>query len=140
MKYLVIVILLISCTKSVENSSVAKSTNNVLNSSYLIQDLDSTRLSISLEPNVVCYSYKNGEIPKPCDIFVYATINLSKPIKAGLQIELQREDLNSNSTVIMVIAPNTTQTILNTGFQNQNNEDVPDVVRIRKITLVPMHD
>ena len=140
MRYLVIAFLLISCTKSVENTPIVKQTNNVLTSSYLVQDLGSTRLSITLEPNVVCYSYQKGAIPKPCDIFVYATVNLSKPINAGLQIELERQNVNDNSMVVMVIAPNTTQTILNTGFQNQNNQDVPDVLRIHKITLIPVHD
>ena len=136
MKYLVIAFLLVSCTKSVTNTSLVHQNNNVLNSSYLVKDLGITRLSIALEPQVVCYSYQNGEIPKPCNIFVYATVNLSKPIESGLMIELQRQNLNDISTVVMVIAPNTTSVVLNTGFSNQNNLDVPDIVRIRKVTLV----
>lgn len=140
MKYLVIAFLLISCTKSAVNTTTANKSNNVLSSSYLIQDLDSTKLSITLEPTVVCYSYKNGEIPKPCNIFVYATVTLSKPIESGLQIELQRQNLNDNSVVILVIAPNTVKAELNTGFQNQNNQDVPDVVRIRKVTTISVND
>lgn len=140
MKYLVIAFLFISCAKSADNTMIDKKSNNVLVSSFLVQDLDSTLLSITLEPNVVCYSYKDGETPLPCNIFVYATVHLSKPLVSEIHIELQRQTANDNSIVMMVIAPNTVQTVLNTGFSNQNNQDVPDVVRIRKVTIVPFNN
>lgn len=140
MKYLVIVLLLVSCSKSIENTNPVNKSSNVLASGYLVRDLDSTTLSITLEPNVVCYSYKDGEPFKPCDIFVYATIYLSKPITSELHIELKRENPNDNAAVVLVIAPNSTTTILNTGFSNHDNQDVPDNVRIGKITIVPVID
>lgn len=140
MKYLVIAFLFFSCTKSIDNTPVTHQNNNVLNSSNLVQDLGNTIVSISLEPLVQCYSYQNGEIPKPCDIFVYATVKLSKPIDSRLKIELIRQNLNDYSSVIMIIAPNTASVVLNTGFQNQNNQDVPDIMRIRNIAVIPPND
>ena len=138
MKYLVIVFLLVSCSKSVENSAIVQKNSNVLASPLLVRDLDSTLLSITLEPNVVCYSYRNGATPRPCNIFVYATVHLSKPLKSSLHIELKRENLNDEAQVVLVIAPNSLVTELNTGFSNHDNQDVPDNVRIVKITVVPV--
>ncbi len=88
MKYLVIAFLFISCAKSAENTTIVKKNNNVLISSFLVQDLDSTQLSITLEPTVVCYAYKDGETAPPCNIFVYATVHLSTPLASEIHIEL----------------------------------------------------
>ena len=138
MKYLVIAFLLVSCSKSIENTAIVNKNSNVLASSFLIRDLDSTLLSITLEPNVVCYAFKAREAPKPCNIFVYATVHLSKPLVSELHIELKRDNLIDQSTVILVIRPNTVNTILNTGFSNPDNQDVPDNVRIVGIKIVPV--
>jgi hypothetical protein len=138
MKYLVIVFLLISCSKSVDHLPTVNKNSNVLESGLLIRNLDSTILSITLEPNVVCYSYQDGETSRPCDILVYATVHLSRPLVSELHIELKRENVGDDAEVVLVIAPNTATTILNTGFSNHDNQDVPDNVRIGKITVVPV--
>lgn len=140
MKYLVMALLLVACSKSVDQAPVAHRNDNVLESPFLVRDLNGTLLSITLEPNVVCYSYKDGETARPCDIFVYATVHLSKPLKGELHIELKRENTGKTDVVILVIAPNSVSTILNTGFSNHDNLDVPDNVRIEKITIMPFID
>lgn len=140
MKYLVMALLLVACSKSVDQAPVAQRNDNVLESSFLVRDLNGTLLSITLEPNVVCYSYKDGEAARPCDIFVYATVHLSKPLTDELHIELRRETSAGTDDVVLVIAPNSVNAILNTGFSNQDNLNVPDNVRIRKITMVPFKD
>ena len=95
-------------------------------------------LNITLEPVLYCYGYHMGQTPRPCDIFVYATVTLSKPITKGLQIELIRtNEYHDETAVTMVMLPNTTNAFLNTGFSNQNNIDVPDVFRIRKVVIIP---
>ena len=138
MKYVVIAFLLVSCSKSIENSTIINKNSNVLASPFLVRDLDSTILSITLEPNVECYSFQNGATPRPCNIYVYATVQLSKPLVSELHIELKRENVGDNAAVVLVIAPYTQKTILNTGFSNHDNQDVPDNVRIGKITVVPV--
>ncbi len=138
MKYLVMAFLLVSCAKSVDHSPIVHKNSNVLSSSFLVRNLDSTVLSITLEPNVVCYSYKDTATSKPCDIFVFATVHLSRPLASELHIELNRENVGDNAQVVLVMAPNTTSAELNTGFSNHDNQDVPDNVRIGKITFVPV--
>jgi len=138
MKYLIFALLFISCSKAIDYPLSEKKNSNVLVSSYLIKNLDSSILSIALEPALYCYGYQEDEIYRPCDIFVYATVTLSKPISKGLQIELiQKNKYNDETAVTIVILPNATTAVLNTGFTNQNNVDVPDVYRIRKVVAIP---
>jgi len=137
MKYLLLAFLFISCSKTMDHPLPTAKTNKVLVSDYLIKDLDSTVLSITMEPVLYCYGYKMGQTPRPCDIFVYATVTLSKPIDKGLQIELvQKNKYNDESAVTMIIFPNITTSLLNTGFSNQNNVDVPDTYRIGKVVTI----
>jgi len=133
----------LSCTKSVTNTVTQKDTpglikviNTATDSTYFTRDLGSTTLTVSMNPVVTCYNYKDGETPKPCDIFIDIVCHLSNPINACVKVEIEKRDVveeNQNAaveadvkTVVLVIAPNTTQITFPSTFTNTNNLNVPD--------------
>jgi hypothetical protein len=142
MKKLMVIGLLvccISCTKSVteqNNSDLVKTTTSVLQSKYLIKDLGNTVLTITMEPVVTCYSYANGQTPKPCDIFVSATCTLSNPVNTSIKVVIEKtniaeEDKNTSNnvtttTMVVNLAPNTTSLTFKSIFPNLNNQNIPD--------------
>ena len=152
-KYLSISLLFFSCTKTVENNiavdnpSLSKQTNTALQSIYLVKDLDSTKLTITLNPVVSCYSYKNGETPKPCNILIDINCVLSKPVQGFIKIEIEKVNDNgankagagnldpSQHAIVFNIAPNTTHITLSSTFTNPNNQDVVDTYRIAHVTV-----
>jgi hypothetical protein len=143
-QYLSIIFLFFSCTKNADNTILSGQTITVLESRYMFKDLDSTILTIKMDPVVTCYSYRNGETPKPCDIFITITCELSRPIKGLIKAEINRIDnleINKSSgaeelpSIVLNIAPNSTRVTLNTNISNSNNQNISDLFRIGSVTV-----
>ena len=154
MKYLVIIFLFFSCIKSVDNPASMdderiKKTNTTLESKYLIKDLGITILTITLDPMVTCYTYRNGQIPRPCDIFVDISCTLSKPITSAIRVELSKLNImemerapnaREVESVVLIIAPNTTKITMKSTLTNLNNQHIPDIFRLDNVTIYqPKH-
>jgi hypothetical protein len=146
MKYLVIAFLFLACTKTIshpnsgtlDNPSPIKVNGNIFTSNYLVKDLDSSILSITLEAYLYCYAHEENENTRPCDIFAAATVNLSKPLQTGLKIEVIKQTHYTDSLIVIIIQPNQTEVTVNTGFSLINNIKIPDVFRIQKVTAIPL--
>ncbi len=131
--------LLFSCNKSLDKP-VETEKRTTLRVSDLVRNLDSTVLTISLVPEVVCYSYPNGSVPRPCDIFVEIRCVLSRPIRAGINVELTRSNTTGMlkytvepAMIGLYIAPNTRQISFRTTLSNKNNQAVTDTYRISSL-------
>lgn len=130
MKYLLFIILIsyISCTK--KEIITPQTDSNILISSKLVVNLDSTVLSITLMPYLHCYSLKEN---KPCIILVEATVTLSKAIQKNVRFELVQND---NEVIGMVLNKGFTSEIINTLFPLQTNVVAPpDIYKIRNVVL-----
>lgn len=120
---MILLVALSGCTKEVVDKKMD-------GSSSIVGTVNNSRVTIKLDPTVICYSYKNGEIPRPCDIWIYATVSISPRLSQHLAIELE----NGQSSSIIVVGPNTDTITLNTGFQSLNNNYIAPSLRIRKLT------
>jgi hypothetical protein len=155
MKYFLIIAMLvlsIACTKSVNDPSandvqVSRSVNTEFTSNDLTRNINGVILKVILEPNVTCYSYRNGETPKPCDIFVNIRCTLSAPINKHVKVEILKTNevaqnkgseanaISNVSKVVITFAPNTTSLTLNSTISNKNNNHIPeDQFKIGNVT------
>lgn len=154
MKYFLIAFLFLSCTKSADDHTtltdqIVKKTNTTLESKYLVKDLGITTVTITLDPMVTCYTYRNGQTPKPCDIFIDITCTLSKPISGAITVELTKLNTlemermptsETNGNIVLVIAPNTTKITMSSKMTNPNNQNIPDLFRMVNVTITqPKH-
>lgn len=136
MKYFILALLCISCSKAVNHPVPVQLDGNVLTSSNLVKNLGNTVLSVTLKPYLHCFNYRPGLPPIPCEIYVEATVNLSNPIQQSVSFELVMLNPESQSSFVIVIAPNTTDAILNTPFPLQTNSVAPnDIFRIDKVSI-----
>lgn len=149
MKYLLIACLfLFSCSKTAEmiqTPEKQQTTHTFLESTYLVKDLGSTLLKITLEPVLSCYGYVPGQTPRPCDIMIEVTCTLSKPISGAIKVELSRmfkADIQSpngqTETVIQLnIAPNTKEVIFSSRMTS-NSTELRDIFRIKDARIYYM--
>ncbi len=146
MKYLVIVFLFLSCSKNInhpdsgsyDNPLPVKVNGNIFTSDFLVKDLDSSILSITLEAYLHCYAHEADENTQPCDVFVAAKVNLSTPLQTGLEIEVIKENQFTDSLIVFIIQPNQTEVTLNTGFSLLSNTKIPNIFRIQKVTAISL--
>jgi hypothetical protein len=111
-----LLVLLLSCTKSVDVQPVVKT-----NATYSLEKrIDGSTVRVVLEPILVCYSYKNGQIPKPCDIFVEATVYITPKLTNHLEIALT----NGVDKSYIVVFPGVEKTKLRSGLSNSNNNTI----------------
>ena len=137
-----------ACTKSVDSVDTITIVSTVTKfaSKALVRDLgNNTLLTITMIPVVTCYSYKNGEIPKPCTILLDVNCTLSKPINRWLKIEINRSlceqwKLGQSILPSLVInmASNTTNSSMTSNFTNQDNITVPDIYSIGEVSMFDM--
>ncbi len=100
-----------------------------------------------MEPELTCYSYKNGETPKPCNIFIRFTCTLSKPVNGNVKVDVQKtnlvepagrkiQGLETQNGLAFDMAPNTTRFAYTSSFENNNNQLVPEnAFRIERVTF-----
>ena len=145
MIYILFIVCTIACTKSIHTPDqsekpvtepLAIHTNDVLESAALTRDLGPAILKITAEPNVVCYSYQNGEAPKPCNIFVAFNCSLSNPLDRYVKVEIVRTNMVTNdkndaaveplAKMVIIIAPHTTKFTLVSGMTTTDNNHIPE--------------
>ncbi len=138
---LLVICLFCSCTKSfVEQPVTIENNTKKTESETLIRNINGTTLTVTMTPEVVCYSYKDGETPKPCNIFVDLTCELSGPINGTVMVEIDKMNLINNSQgansirdtsdiqkTVINIAPNTTHITMRSNFTNPNNLDIAEL-------------
>lgn len=147
-------ILVISCRKAIDTPLTAedpklRSTSSVsapLEKKFLVNG-EEVILKMFMEPALVCESYRNGETPKPCNIFIEFTFTLSKPINGHVSVAVQKtnkeeaedhklEGARTHESVAFNIAPNTTKFTFRSSFQNNNNVMVAEnKFRIEKVSF-----
>lgn len=145
-------LLAISCRKAVDAPPAAeypklRSTSSVsapLESKFLVNG-EEVILQMVMEPALVCQSYRNGETPKPCHIFIDFTCTLSKAINGYVTVEVQKtnreeaedgklEGAGTGDGIAFNIAPNTTKFTFRSSFENNNNLTVAEnKFRIEKV-------
>ena len=143
-KYLLIMFLFFSCAKKAEQLLLSGQTTT-LQSRFIIKNLDSTTLTITMDPVVTCYSYRNGETPKPCDIFITITCELSRPLKGTIKIEVEKrnqQEIHPGSegqpispAMVLSMMHNTTRSIFKTTLSNPDTQNVSDLIQVSNITV-----
>lgn len=146
-------LLAVSCRKAIDTPPSAespklRSTNTAsapLESKFLVNG-EEVILKIVMEPALVCESYRNGETPKPCNIFVDFTCTLSQPVNGYVTAEVQKtnreaadsklEGAETSEGIAFNIAPNTTKITYRSAFRNNNNLIVAENrFRIKKVEM-----
>lgn len=137
------------CTKSVEKlPENYTTTTQELGSSYFEKDLDSTILTIQLTPVITCYSYNKYTTPKPCEILVKFTCQLTQPLHSYLRIQIKRTlqpsgsllvdpDQLNNDDLFIILSPFTQYTSLSSHYVNGSTAIVSDIYRIGTIEFLP---
>jgi hypothetical protein len=143
-----ILFLFTACTKNVDTVNPTTITETVTKfvSKSMVRDLgNNTVLTVTMTPVITCYSFKNGEIPKPCTIFIDITCALSKPISRWLKIEINRTlsdtwklGQSTLPSIVINMASNTEQSSMKSNFTNQDNVTVPDIYSIGEVSMFDM--
>ena len=138
---IVLSLFLFACSKNVGEPGTQK-TSTVLESRFLEKNLGATVLKITMEPVVTCYSYSNGEAPRPCEILINVTCTLSTPIQKSIQVSLGKLTTDSLNGLLedpevigLYIAPGTKKIMFRTNLPNLNNNNIPDVFRITAVSV-----
>ena len=145
---LLVLFLFTACTKNVDtvDSTTIVQTVTKFGSKSLVRDLgNNTVLTVTMTPAVTCYSYKNGEIPKPCTILLDVKCTLSKPINHWLKIEINRTLSDQWKlgqfllpSLVVNMSANTEESSMRSNFTNQDNVNVPDIYAIGEVSLFDM--
>jgi hypothetical protein len=137
---------LFSCTKSLDTPPEMIKTNTTGISRSLVRDLDSTVLTVTIAPVVVCYSYASGSAPRPCDTFLEIRCELSRPIWASVSLELTGSSnkqivLGSAMVLPMIgfhLAPNIKQFIIRENINGRSKEYVTETYSITSVSVYNM--
>jgi hypothetical protein len=148
---ILVVISAISCAKSINEPPVSFASPEIpvnppaQKGDNLTRDLgNGVILKVSLFPNLVCDPTDSS---KPCNLFVSILYTLSKPIAKNVQIDVIKTNLveknkNTNATgitettITVMLSPNTTQLIFNSQLQVSPNEKIaPEEFRIGKVII-----
>jgi hypothetical protein len=135
---------LFSCSKSLEiPPETIKTTTSATRT--LVRNLDSTVLTVTIAPVVVCYSYANGSFPRPCDAFVEITCTLSRPIQASVSVKLMCSDKAGTtasggipSQIGFQMAPNTKQVVTRENLNGYTKEYATDMYSISSVSVYKM--
>jgi hypothetical protein len=138
-------VLSVSCSKTNETPVTAENPNlrslsgqsAPLEKRFVVNGRDTIVLKLVMEPAVACYSYKNGETPKPCDIFIDFTVTLSQPVAGYVSIDITKKNIatpkdpkpdgaTNGTGVVFTLAPNTTRFTYRSSFRNNNNITVAE--------------
>jgi hypothetical protein len=136
--------LLFSCSKSLDiPPETIKTTTSAMRT--LVRNLDSTVLTVTITPVVVCYSYANGSFPRPCDAFIEITCKLSRPIQASVSVKLMCSDKAVTATSDMGasqigfhMAPNTKQVVIRENLNGRSKEYATDMYSISSVSVYKM--
>ncbi len=104
---------------------------------FVVNGHDTVVLRLVMSPALVCYSYRNGETPRPCNIFIEFTCTLSQPVNGYVKVDVQRTNMvgmndpklvgsENQSGVSFNIAPNTTKYTYRSTLQTDNNQMVAE--------------
>jgi hypothetical protein len=113
----------------------------------VINGYDTVVLKMVMEPVLSCGSYRQGETPKPCDIFINFNCTLSQPVDGYVAVDIIKKNTSgptypaleggeSEAGLTLNIAPNTTRFTYSSSFRNNNNIMVAaNRFSIRKVTF-----
>lgn len=97
------------------------------------------------EPYVSCNSYKNGEAPEPCNIYINFNCRLSKSVNQYIRVEIERNNivqsdkpdpgegdnavanpqvLQAGARISIIIPPNQTSIIFRSMLLGTNNNSI----------------
>jgi hypothetical protein len=90
----------LSCNKSADTpAQVAISQTKTINSvsspieeKFVINGYDTVVLKMVMEPVLSCGSYRQGETPKPCDIFINFNCTLSQPVDGYVAVDIIKKN------------------------------------------------
>lgn len=139
-------VLLFSCTRNVD-TPLEPVVDSSFQKSTIVHDLDSTVLTLTIQPTVVCYGSKQDA--GPCTLFIDITSSLSRPISAAVRIEVERiplvdvrKDANTMAEeatrpgIVLNLAPGQTKMTSRTEiFMNNSPEAIRDQFRLRSVTV-----
>lgn len=136
---------LFSCTRSADLPQQPDGPENSFEKRTIVQNLDSTVLTLTIQPSVVCYGADAGNAP--CNLIVNLHCSLSKPIAAGLRIEIEKitmaevkdsTSLNAETyepNIVLNLAPYRTSISVTTGnIINDSPETIRDKYRLKSVS------
>ncbi|MDB5209721.1 MAG: hypothetical protein JWQ30_548 [Sediminibacterium sp.] len=138
-------IITISCQKAIDTQPQPKALElktmstetSPIEAKFVVNGHDTVVLQLVMSPALVCYSYRNGETPKPCNIFIEFTCTLSQPVNGYVKVDVQRTNIigtndpkpsgsENTAGVSFNIAPNTTRYTYRSTLQTDNNQMVAE--------------
>lgn len=82
-----------SCVKEINTPSETLRTTNSTEKKNWVINLDSSILTVTINPVLSCYSYANNEAPRPCDVDMELSCSLTRPIAAAIRVEVEKKSI-----------------------------------------------
>jgi ABC-type Fe3+-hydroxamate transport system substrate-binding protein len=139
--------LLFSCTRNVDTPLEPASIDSSFQKRTIVHDLDSTVLTLTIQPTKVCFA--NEPESGPCNLLIDITGTLSRPVSASVRIEVERIPLVEVSndagtmaeevpgpSLVLNLAPGQTRISSRTSVViNNSPEAIRDQFRLKSVTV-----